>query len=474
MKAPAAKLAVQLAAFAAARVYILRHSEVFTSFDSRGYRPVSLTGRAPRPWGVPAFYALFPDDFWRMAGQCALGTVAWALLAWALWALGRTAPAKWLLSLGTLGLGLMSAVTAWDSAMLSESLSLSLAVLSLALLLRWAKTNKPIWLGLAVPALVWWTFTRTDTLILAAFAAIGIVVFGRSRARWLAGLAGLAVAAGIGWSLAAVPVASQTFKDWSATGLPLTEETFLYRLRLEILPQPATRELFETRLGMPPCPGAQRVAAGDAWAIEEFAAEYRACPELKAWGERHQSSSAYWLVLASPRGYLESVARSAPAMLSGPNYGAPYAKAVPVVPGWLERAAFQPRGAVVAAVFGALVLVLIASRFSPGANTALMVTGWMLAAAGTASILVTPALSAGEYSRLGIQEAVLLRLAILLSASVVVDKRAGKALAQRDGVGVVLDRGDPLRPLENDVGHPGVGPPVAGIGVDPERGGAGV
>lgn len=413
-----------LALFAAARAYILSRSEVFTSFDSAGYHPISLTGHAPRPWGVPAFYSLFSADLWRVIGQAALGAAAWILLASVLWSAVRTPAARWLLLLGTLGLGLTTPVTGWDSAILSESLSISLGVLSLALLVRWAVTRNARYLAFAVPAMVWWMFTRTDVIVMVGIAMLAIVGFGRfDRRVWIAAAA---LAAGMGWSLAIAPATSQAFTTWSATGFSLAEETFLYRLRLEILPQPEVKAHFESGLGMPRCPGAEVVAAGTAWEIERFADEYRRCPELQAWAKDNRARSGYWMAFHHTDGYARSLTRIVPSMLSGPGYGAAYARPVPVLPGVVERAVFQPRAVVVFVLYGALLVVPVVMVFLRAWSVGwpLVVAGGVLAVACTVSVLFTLTLSAGEYSRLGIQEAVLLRLALLVLVAVVVERVA--------------------------------------------------
>src|SRR5688572_18101089 len=98
-------LVLLLAVYLAARLVVLAGADIFTSYDtfSYAYRGdpfydrgplVSFTGHAPRLWGVPLFYAAFPDDWWRAFGQWVLGTVAWASVATVLWTLMRHTAAK--------------------------------------------------------------------------------------------------------------------------------------------------------------------------------------------------------------------------------------------------------------------------------------------------------------------------------------------------------------------------------------------
>lgn len=422
-----------LALFVVARAYILSRGEVFTSYESAGYHAVSLTGHAPRPWGVPVFYSLFSADLWRVIGQAALGAAAWILLATVLWSAVRTPAARWLLLLGTLGLGLTTPVTAWDSAILPESLSISLGVVCLALLVRWALTRNAWYLALAVPTTVWWVFTRTDVIVLVGIATLAIVGFGRyDRRVWIA--AG-ALAAGMAWSLVIAPATSQTFSTWSATGLSPAEENFLHRLRLEILPQPEVKAHFQSRLGMPRCPGAEEVATGAASEIERFAGEYRRCPELQAWAGDNRVRSGYWLAFRHIDGYARSLSRIVPGMLSGSGSDTAYASPVPVLPGMVERAVFRPHPVVVFVLYGALLVVPVGLVFltSWSAGRPLVVAGGVLAVACTVSLLCKLTLSAGEYSRLGLQEAVLLRLSLLMLVAVVVERLASGRAAVPTG-----------------------------------------
>ena len=144
-------LAGLLAPYVAARVAIWSRGAIFTSVDTASYAhrgnvaldpgPVlSLTGHAPRLWGTPLFYAVFPTDTARAFAQWTLGTLAWALLAWALWGCLRSLPVRMLATAGVLVLRLTSQVVNWDFAILSESLSINLGVLAVAMLLRWLAT----------------------------------------------------------------------------------------------------------------------------------------------------------------------------------------------------------------------------------------------------------------------------------------------------------------------------------------------
>jgi len=425
-------LAGLLAAFLAVRAYLATRSQVFTSYDTFTYAYrgdpgvdrgplLSFTGHSPRLWGVPLLYAALPTDGLRALAQWTIGTLAWGTLAWAVWSVLRTQPARALGAGGVLLVGLMPAVTSWDFAILSESLSISLAVLTLALLLRWATTGSGPALAGLTGAAVWWTFTRPEIRLPVAVLALvllGYLVTDRRRRR-AAGAAVAVLAAALTWATVVTPVHSDTFQRWSATGLTLDEQGLVYRLRLVVLPDPQMKAAYQSTLGMPGCPGAEQVAAGPEWAIPRFADEYRRCPQLRAWGRAEGVGSGFRFALAEPRQYAHYVRGVAPRSLAG----AAYARTPSVVPRSLERAVFPQRERVVLVVLGGLVVAGLA---------ALAAGAWrrrrlpLLAAVGVAGlaagVLVAELMyTAGEYGRFGIQEAVLLRLAVLLLAAVAVD-----------------------------------------------------
>ena len=72
-----------------ARVLMIIGGDVFQAPDSAAYAArndpsrdhgplLSFIGHAPRPWGLPLFYAIFGTDEWRAVGQWVLATAAWA------------------------------------------------------------------------------------------------------------------------------------------------------------------------------------------------------------------------------------------------------------------------------------------------------------------------------------------------------------------------------------------------------------
>lgn len=426
-----------LAAFVACRVAIWLHSKVFIAGDTMTYAYrhdgvsdrgplVSFTGHAPRPWGTPLFYAAFGSDTGRAFGQWVIGTVAWAVLAYAVWGLWRRWPARVLGGAGVLVLGLMPQVTNWDMALLSESLSISLGALALALFLIWRRRpaggRVAAWLvGALAVCVLWWTFVRPELSILVLPLAAALAWAGwRDRTRrlsaWLA--VGLMVL-GVGWAALIARTIDRTYAGWGTAGEPMTEEMLGYRLRLEVLPDPQIKAVFQERLGMPDCAGTDAIAAGSAWKMLEFSQAYKACPALRAWGQRNATSSEYRFVLVAPDQYLRYTWSVLPYTVKG----AAYADTGTVVPARVQRLMFPGNDWPVVVVFGGLAATLLAALVSGAWRRRRLpvVTAATVAGFSIVSILAGLMYSVGEFSRFGIQEALGLRLAVLLLGVAAVD-----------------------------------------------------
>jgi hypothetical protein len=419
-----------LAAYVIARIVVLAGGTVFTSYDTFSYALrgdpyydrgslVSFTGHAPRLWGVPLFYAMFPDDWWRSAGQWAIGTAAWATLAWVVWTLFRHVAAKIVGAAAVLVLALLNFVGNLDFAILSESLSISLGVLVLALLIRWIATDsRPALVIMSVVAF-WWTFTRPDIQVFTVIVILVLIAIAwrLPRRRVPAAIAAGTLVAAVAWCSAITPVASDTYKDWGAVGASYQEELFLLRLRVDVFPHPGVKALFENEFGMPPCPGAERSAARAEWDIVEFANEYRACPELAAWGEQNMNAFTRF-AFAAPGEYLRMSYHLAGWSLSGGTY-----THVPtIVPGVVHRLAFPGLPWSLPFTFG-LVGIAVAFALLAGAYRAHRLAVWsatIIAAASTVSLLAGVAV-AGGFWRLGIQEALGLRIAIIMLTAAALD-----------------------------------------------------
>lgn len=434
-----------LAGFLAARMAIWAGGKTFTSYDtfSYAYRDdpvydrgplVSFTGHAPRLWGAPLLYATLDSDPARAFTQWTIGTLAWATLATVLWHRLATTPARVLAGAGVLGLGVTPQVASWDLAILSESLSISLGILTLALLLWWSDPeirHRGAALAALTACALWWTFTRPEIRLMTAVVVLGVAWIGwreyrrdRSRPAWRGAAAAVTVLAGaIVWVAVITPGADRTFAGWSATGLPLSEETLNYRLRLQVLPDPEIKAAYREHLAMPGCPAADRIAAGPSWAIVQFAGAYRGCPELAVWGRRNAGSSGYRFALTAPGPYLRYTWDALPASLGG----AVLTRTGSALPAPVQRAAFPPQRLVLPAILGALAAACAAALIT-GAWTrcrALVATAAVLAVASLVSVIAQLMYAVGVFGRYGIQEAIGLRLSVLVLLAAALDAGLG-------------------------------------------------
>ena len=436
-----------LGLYLAARLVIVFRGVVFTSYDtfSYAYRTdpafnrgplVSFTGHAPRLWGVPLFYALFPNDAARAYGQWALGTIAWAALAIVVWHLLRHPVARVLGSGAVLVLALTTQVGNWDFAILSESLSITLGVLTLALFLWWLSTGSRASLIGFVATGVWWTFTRPDirvftVALVVALGATAIRLANRRRSALIA--AGVLVLA-IGWCTAIGPAVQRTYLPYSEIG---ADEGFMYQLRLQVLPDPTIKQIFQQKLGMPECPAADAVAADSAWRINDFYAAYRSCPDFAAWGAQHRDGAMLELAKTAPGTYTRMVWGIFETTLIGAHY-AQIPTVLPHVVNWL---AFPPDRFAPAAALLALVLAL-AAAIATRARRLTWAAG--LAAASLVSAVATAVFGVGEFTRFGVQEAIGLRVAILLLLVLALD-----AFLRRNAVASDASGAKPADELES-------------------------
>jgi hypothetical protein len=437
-----------LAAFLLARLVIWRDGRVFTAYDSISYRGadgfdfatlVSFTGHAPRLWGTPLFYALFGTDGARVFGQWALATVAWAGLAWAVWGVLRGLAAKLVGAGGVLVLALCRPVTNWDFAVLSESLSISLGVATLAFLIRWLAGGSRWALAGMLASAVWWTFTRPDISVLIILLLLVLVVLAwRLRARRRGALVASGVlAATVAWCSVITPISIDTYvKDgWIATSKTgYAEGLLVYQLRLLVLPDPAVKEIFVREYGMPTCPATDAIATGTDWrTIEFFAAYTNECPELRAWGEAQAGRVYLRFAVDHPVRFAGITQR----LMAWSLGGATYAKVPAVIPAPAEKVLFPPwrsSFALLSLAFAVLVAVVLVLR-GRRRHGLLTWLGILTGLATGASAFAGTYFGAGEYNRFGMQEAVGARLAVILLFAAAVDLAVERVRRTRSNTG---------------------------------------
>ncbi|HEV8174759.1 MAG TPA: hypothetical protein VGP91_14045 [Actinoplanes sp.] len=455
---------VLLAGFVGGRLAVWFREPVFPTPDSPSYRGgdaltladvLSFSGHAPRLWGTPLFYAFFLDDDARALAQWTVGTLAWGLLAVVLYAQLRSTTARVVAAAAILVLGLLPEVSNWDFAIMSESLSISLGVAVLALLIWFLGSERwPVLVALTITAF-WWTFIRPELRLLVGFLILGLAVYAVLRKDRRSGVvvAAAVLVVAVGWVTAITPAMDRTFAARSWNGLSLTEATFVYRLRHQIMPNPEIMAVYQRKLGMPDCPAAERIAKVRAWETSQFFRAYLSCPDMVAWGHQNAGSSGYRFALADPSLYVRQTLRVLPASLSGE-----VDRGSAVLPEAVERAAF-PRQRVVldtlaGGYLGALVIAALAGAFRR--RRVLVYTSLGAVVASVISIFAELMYSAGDYVRFGIQEAVFIRIAIVLTAVAAIDALIGRlrgeatatALPEPATAAALPNPTEPFRPHE--------------------------
>jgi len=207
----------------------------------------------------------------------------------------------------------------------------------------------------------------------------------------------------------------------------------LFRLRLHVLPNPQVKAIFQREFGMPSCPGMEEIAAGPAWETAKFAAAYEECPEFKAWGERNAADVWQRYATAEP-GVFERQMREVVRLSVA---GSDYAKTERVVPMAVEKLVWPPRGSVLKVLAAALLLTAAAVVFLARRRPDLALAVVVVAVSSGVSLLAGIWFGAGEYWRFGIQEAIGLRVAVLIAVVAAADvlvavwRERGRATQER-------------------------------------------
>jgi hypothetical protein len=236
---------VMIAAFVILRAVEIAHSP--TRFPDTGtYLPLNFLGYQERLWTVPLAYTLFPTGDLRVFAQFLAGVISWSALALSLrMVLTNRAVARGAM-VGAFLLGLAPTLAGWDNILLSEGLSSSLLVGTIALLIMASveATDGRIIAILAVATL--WMFTRQANVViflslLLPCVAFTLLKFGRGR-RGLAITTGLVLIALWG-GFAITRSGSDGVTEWNS----------LQILENRIATDPSALAYFRAR-GLPPSP----------------------------------------------------------------------------------------------------------------------------------------------------------------------------------------------------------------------------
>ena len=245
---------VLLAAFVVLRLVAVLHAP--TTFPDTGtYTALDFLGRDERLWTVPLVWNIVPGNHLREGVQIVLGIVAWSMFAVILSRMIINKWVRWLGMASALMLGLVTQVTNWDNALLSESLSTSLLVIlvGVLLLLFEDRRSRVVWACLCVATL--WVFTRQSNVMIYLGVLPFLLVFTlrRSQRRRAIWVAIVLVAIGLWGGFAITRDTAASGALWKYNAVEILED--------RIAPDPSALQFFEARgLPHPPVLLAQRGA----------------------------------------------------------------------------------------------------------------------------------------------------------------------------------------------------------------------
>jgi hypothetical protein len=240
--------------------------------------PSLSSGRPPL---VPLVYQLLGHNVRAIAAfQCLFGAVCWSVLLREV-ARVRPTPIRAMAMVGVAGVACSTYVVSWYATILSESLSISLLALLVALLARWQRTRTGFWAVVVVAGL--WALTRSTNgyiVFLVGLVALPYAVL-RGRRRVTQALSLLAA------GLLAAALSGQG---------QLWQQPFTHSLTERILPSPRFTDWFAAH-GMPVDATLRRLAGPDTTRTD---AALRGEPALEPFRQ--------WMNRSGQRTYMEFLA----------------------------------------------------------------------------------------------------------------------------------------------------------------------
>ena len=404
--------------FLALRV-ISERSTPLVYFDSGEYRHIHLWG-GRRPATIPLLFSLMPSDALRIVEQATISVAAWITLALVVASILDDRRLRLASIASFLALGLTTQITNWDTAILSDSISISLTVFLVAAWIAVYRSPTKWTVTGVLVATTLWTFARELHVYVTAAIALVVVVavlVRRARAPWRVVAAGLVLIGVLG-------VMDRRANDETA------KENLAGVIGARVLPDHATRQWFVDH-GMPEM---GQLADGQAHPDKELLA----IPEFERWaGQRGWVVYAEFLAthpsaaIDGPMNELleerQTFAENPPgrAVLLSPAEA--YGRARPVLPSLVEDVLFDPgrTGAVVAlAVLALAACLMVSARGGPDRRRHIP-----LIVAGLSVVYVFAAWhgSVFEPGRHSMPAAVAIRVALITLLAVVADAALAEA-----------------------------------------------
>ena len=261
-----------------------------TSYIQQARAPILSTNflLGARGFTIPLFFKIAGVQVDRIVWlQALFGLLCWTALALALL---KSLSNYWIglaaFSLAML-FGLGREVIVWDSAILSDSISISLFALTLALaLLLIAKWSRFSLAGLFIAATLW-IFTRDTNAFVLGTAAIGILILAFSREQRRRSLI-------VGIPLLTIAVLAMLIT--ALTGR--TNQAVTHNYEQRVLPDPA-REAYFIKKGMPISPAVQK-QAGE-WDLTLLVSKNPDITTFREWMLKNGNSVYFQFLISHPK-----------------------------------------------------------------------------------------------------------------------------------------------------------------------------
>lgn len=301
----------------------------------RSFEAVSLLGNASRPPLVPLFYALLPNDGARVVAQALVSTAAWLMLAFAVRSVVRHRALQFAGFVVVLLFGASSGVTNWDVAILSESITLSLAAAALAAWLR--RSVRPTGLNAAAATLCTAGLLLTRMQLLPVVVGLVVVLGGSAlrsgrhltsrRSSMVAAAMAASLAVVVVWAIA-IRVNNEQASARRPEGIGTFGQNFVMVLRNRVIWDPAIEEWFLAE-GMPNPEGILRPSPEDGGVQAAYDA-YRGNGALVAWTESRALTTMLKYSFLHPDRFPRRFVEELPDMVAPPKGEVTYVD-VPVV-----------------------------------------------------------------------------------------------------------------------------------------------
>jgi hypothetical protein len=402
--------------YAAVRVWMFVGARPLLTPDSHAYLRIA---REPllslrffseyKPWFVPAFYKAAGESAHALTwAQLVLSIVAWLFLASALAYSVRNPWLRVVVAVAVLLFSLSPVIAQWDAAVLSESLSLSLAAIFVGLLLvllRHPTTATAALLGVVAAC---WAGTRDTNayVVVLVLVPVAVVLLVQHRPR-------------VGVALVAIASLVLVFSLWSASS-PRRWEIVSVDLVIERVLGDAHAESYFRAHGMPVLPGlrARLFADRTPWS------RYESDPQLVAFRR--------WIRTDSRPTYLSYLRDTPSASISTPMHRLAQLNSPDVIslyrphgfrtlmPGELDRLVYLPSGGV---VFGWSLLALASACLLAAARRlrAVWIVGALLVLTTVPQAILVWDAEPREVGRHALLVGTLDRVGLLILAALVFD-----------------------------------------------------